>query len=217
MTDDEKEDWWRVERGRTLGPRVELVEEFWRASGKRVHFYTPDRFLHYAGERALTSVSASAVGEAKSVSGIARTDEVFSELVDFRAGMMDERDRLLERIREVSAVEGKFDAFADVQLRRMHAERDRLEHEEHWLLRLVETTEPGQDRERLLVDLDAARARRRNHERVIAEHGHAGPEWRSEPRQRGRLKAVLAELDARIAAVDEDLYALRAAAEVVPD
>lgn len=45
VTDDAKEDWWRIESGRTIGPRPELLMEFMKRSGHKVWFYSSDRFL----------------------------------------------------------------------------------------------------------------------------------------------------------------------------
>lgn len=48
VTDDGKEDWWRTLDGKTIGPRVELIEEFHARVGQRVHFYSPQEFMQYA-------------------------------------------------------------------------------------------------------------------------------------------------------------------------
>ena len=50
VTDDVKEDWWLLERGRTLGPRPELLEEFSRVTGQRFYMYNSDNFLRAAKE-----------------------------------------------------------------------------------------------------------------------------------------------------------------------
>ena len=51
VTDDVKEDWWWLHKGRKLGPRPELVEEFQEASGQEFHIYEFRNFLRVAGER----------------------------------------------------------------------------------------------------------------------------------------------------------------------
>ncbi len=48
VTDDAKDDWWRTESGRTIGPRPELLLEFKQLSGQRVWLYPSDRFLSSA-------------------------------------------------------------------------------------------------------------------------------------------------------------------------
>lgn len=51
VTDDNKEDWWERSSGKTVGPRPELVEEYYAASGQRVHFYNLRRYLTFARAR----------------------------------------------------------------------------------------------------------------------------------------------------------------------
>ena len=51
ISDDVKEDWWWLHRGRKLGPRPELVEEFATGSGQDFHIYEFMNFLRVAGER----------------------------------------------------------------------------------------------------------------------------------------------------------------------
>lgn len=69
VTEDRKEDWWTIVSGKSFGARPELVEEYYVASeGKRIHFYTPQRFLEYAREHG-AEISEGAVAEASKVSG----------------------------------------------------------------------------------------------------------------------------------------------------
>lgn len=51
ITDDAKEDWWWIHKGRKLGPRPELVEEFQAASGQDFHIYEFGQFLRFAADR----------------------------------------------------------------------------------------------------------------------------------------------------------------------
>jgi hypothetical protein len=45
VTDDVKEDWWQVEQERRIGPRPELLEEFYRETSQRIWLYTSESFL----------------------------------------------------------------------------------------------------------------------------------------------------------------------------
>lgn len=45
VTNDVKEDWWRQESGKTLGPRIELLKEFEEKTGQKFYLYTRDNFL----------------------------------------------------------------------------------------------------------------------------------------------------------------------------
>lgn len=51
ISDDAKEDWWWIHRGRKLGPRPELIEEFKAESGQDFHIYEFSQFLRFAADR----------------------------------------------------------------------------------------------------------------------------------------------------------------------
>jgi hypothetical protein len=51
ITDDAKEDWWWMHRGRKLGPRPELIEEFRAGCGQSFHMYEFSQFLGFAADR----------------------------------------------------------------------------------------------------------------------------------------------------------------------
>jgi hypothetical protein len=51
VTDDAKEDWWRIADGQRLGPRPELVEEMAAAGGKPFWMYSVARFISTGAER----------------------------------------------------------------------------------------------------------------------------------------------------------------------
>ena len=96
VTDDRKEDWWWEFLGKTVGPRVELVEEYAAVSGARIHFYTPEQFLRYATNNIAAAVSKESIGEVGAVSQ--------QETDNSRARSADE-DRLELLFRERWALE----------------------------------------------------------------------------------------------------------------
>ena len=51
VSDDAKEDWWWFHRGRKIGPRPELVEEFREGSEQEFHIYEFSSFLRFAADR----------------------------------------------------------------------------------------------------------------------------------------------------------------------
>lgn len=51
ISDDAKEDWWWIHRGRKMGPRPELIEEFRTDSGQDFHIYEFSQFLRFAANR----------------------------------------------------------------------------------------------------------------------------------------------------------------------
>lgn len=90
VTEDVKEDWWLEVSGEKKGPRPELVEEYFEASGERIHFYTPERFIEFAGQRGV-QVSIDARAEVEKVSDAQRraADSAAAELT-WRAGAASE-------------------------------------------------------------------------------------------------------------------------------
>lgn len=51
VTDDDKEDWWFIKKGRKYGPRSELIEEIQTKAGVLFWIYNSDRFLVHSKER----------------------------------------------------------------------------------------------------------------------------------------------------------------------
>ena len=47
VTNDQKEDWWNIIKGKTLGPRVELKKEFFEKTSKNFLLYTMNSFINY--------------------------------------------------------------------------------------------------------------------------------------------------------------------------
>lgn len=50
VIDDAKDDWFDKRNGRTVGPRVELRDEFMAATGQQIHFYSAFRFVEVAAD-----------------------------------------------------------------------------------------------------------------------------------------------------------------------
>ena len=53
ITDDRKEDWWTIRKGKTIRPREDLIKEFYDITGIRILIYNADNFLHFAKEKGL--------------------------------------------------------------------------------------------------------------------------------------------------------------------
>ncbi|TFC87677.1 PIN domain-containing protein [Cryobacterium sp. TMT4-31] len=68
ITGDLKEDWWRRERGKTIGARPELVREFRKDAGGQVHFYDPKQFLQRAHDYLDAKISQSTYDELDNLS-----------------------------------------------------------------------------------------------------------------------------------------------------
>lgn len=65
ITDDQKEDWWWKESGKTLGPRPELVEEIQEKAQVPFYMYTVDRFMERANDFLQIKVQSEAIEEAR--------------------------------------------------------------------------------------------------------------------------------------------------------
>ncbi len=99
ISDDAKEDWWWIHRGRKMGPRPELIEEFRAEAGQDFHIYEFSQFLRFAAHR-FPEIKAS----------VEKVEE--SLLADEAA-----------RRRQSDAAEAK---VAEMRLRQLEDERDQL-------------------------------------------------------------------------------------------
>lgn len=68
ITDDRKEDWWTIQKGKTIRPREELIKEFFDITGIRILIYNADNFLLVAKERKLlTELKDETIEEVKDI------------------------------------------------------------------------------------------------------------------------------------------------------
>ncbi len=68
VTRDQKEDWWRKEKGQSKGPRPELVAELEAHAGTRLYMLSPPSLSTHAPEPLSASVSEESIQDAKRVS-----------------------------------------------------------------------------------------------------------------------------------------------------
>lgn len=76
ITDDAKEDWWREEKGKTVGARPELVEEICKAGVSIFYMYTPERFLNFAKEYLEVDIKEESISQVKNISESKEAEEV---------------------------------------------------------------------------------------------------------------------------------------------
>lgn len=126
VTDDAKDDWWWIERGETQGPRVELVDEYWAASGKRVHFYEPLQFIRYAKERTQLPVSEDSLEEVREVSD--PRDRVLRLLRERREALLRQRDAQLETLEHYRSR-----SLTSGEQEEIHTELESVIHEQQYL------------------------------------------------------------------------------------
>jgi hypothetical protein len=75
VTDDEKEDWWWKYKGRTLGPRPELVHEMFEVSAQRMYMYNSLRFIEEAKAHFDIEVSEQTIEEVETVREMSVRDQ----------------------------------------------------------------------------------------------------------------------------------------------
>jgi hypothetical protein len=77
ITDDAKEDWWRIVKKRKLGPRRELATELRAKAGvDRFYIYSPEGFLLNARQFLGIEVEESSIAQVRDVSAQARKQAV---------------------------------------------------------------------------------------------------------------------------------------------
>jgi hypothetical protein len=100
VTDDEKEDWWLEHKGKTLGPRPELIQEMLEKAGVAFYLYTGDRFLEYAASFLKLEDEPEIVEEAKDVRHQEEAENIVHlEIDDAEVRSLDEPN--LERLKAV--------------------------------------------------------------------------------------------------------------------
>lgn len=65
ITNDDKEDWWWKVKGKSLGPRIELIEEMMDEANVSFHMYNSDQFMKYAQNYLSITVSKESIEEAR--------------------------------------------------------------------------------------------------------------------------------------------------------
>ncbi|BAZ83462.1 PIN domain-containing protein [Sphaerospermopsis kisseleviana CS-549] len=68
ITDDKKEDWWLEQSGRTIGPRPELIEEFYKDTSQKFWMYSVGRFVQESAKVTNEEISEEVISELIKVS-----------------------------------------------------------------------------------------------------------------------------------------------------
>lgn len=103
ISDDVKDDWWWLHRGRKIGPRPELIEEFRAASGQDFLIYEFTNFLRIAAERHqeikenIAEVEKSLLGDERAKRHKRDADD--ARELSFRiAELEDEREQIVQTL-----------------------------------------------------------------------------------------------------------------------
>lgn len=63
ITHDQKEDWWNIVKGKTIGPRIELRREFERETHQKFHMYSMNSFITTYNKMNEKPIDKSAIEE----------------------------------------------------------------------------------------------------------------------------------------------------------
>lgn len=99
ISDDQKEDWWLEQSGRTIGPRTELRAEFIRDTTNDFWMYTADRFIEETARLGKTSVNKQAIAEIIQVSEEVKAERIASYQWTPTQFKQISKDEMLERLR----------------------------------------------------------------------------------------------------------------------
>ena len=92
VTDDVKEDWYERIKGKTIGPRKELLQEFRIETKKDILIYPTHKFLNYAKENMSVSVSQETISEANEIH---KEDEAIDDII---SSMNEENEILVTKM-----------------------------------------------------------------------------------------------------------------------
>ena len=67
VTHDQKEDWWNIVKGKTIGPRIELRKEFLEETKQSFHMYSMNGFISEYNRVNDTPIDESAIDEVFSI------------------------------------------------------------------------------------------------------------------------------------------------------
>ncbi len=91
VTNDYKEDWWTIRRGKTLGPRYELLNEiYYNAPELKIfHMYDSSNFLKYCKTNLNINIKNKTIDEARDILEIEKNNQQSVELVNVTNLLMD--------------------------------------------------------------------------------------------------------------------------------
>jgi len=114
ITDDLKEDWWYIHRGKTIGPRPELIKEIRYKSGVLFHMYSSDKFLEHARDylKDIVKVDESAIEEIQKLVSVGSLLKTVGPVIS-AAEKMGEYINTINRSPLISALEQSMRASAE--------------------------------------------------------------------------------------------------------
>ncbi len=97
--DDQKEDWWNVCGGKTIGPRIELRKEFFAETGHRFHMYTMTSFLSFFYDYKDKIIDKKTIDEVETLSSNAEYIRGFENSFNYIEHSRDRERNDIERLK----------------------------------------------------------------------------------------------------------------------
>lgn len=99
VTHDQKEDWWNISSGKTIGPRIELRKEFYKETGHRFHMYTMSSFLEFFNENKGKSIDKATIDEVELFASVMRKKVSRAELKEYYESLEDQKEKKAAKLR----------------------------------------------------------------------------------------------------------------------
>jgi len=118
VTNDNKEDWWFKHKGRTISPRIELIEEILRETSlERFHMYNLEGFLKYAKRVSdKLNITTEVIEEVKDIATTLPPNRKYSSSVVEHYTQKAVYDWLIKEYDEkhVTLLRNKLDSYVDI-------------------------------------------------------------------------------------------------------
>lgn len=113
VTHDQKEDWWNVIKGKTIGPRIELRKEFVDETNQEFHMYSMQSFINTYNEINKNTIDKSVVDEVISLDNGSKRKNNFQyslseQILRLEDTLTKIQSRILRRQRIVKSIEEKY-------------------------------------------------------------------------------------------------------------
>jgi hypothetical protein len=112
ITDDGKEDWWLKHKGKTIGPRPELIQEMSSEASVSFHMYSSEQFMIYA-QNFLDFQDNQAATVVEEVREIRQQDEVYQQI---REALLHRQSTLKVPGIDLDAIRVNLDAMPRINL-----------------------------------------------------------------------------------------------------
>lgn len=115
VTHDQKEDWWNIIKGKTIGPRIELRREFMEETEQSFHMYSMNSFIAEYNIMNKSQIDESAVKEVMGFDKSTKNkiqEQVSFSLSEKMARCVDTLDKIEKRIKRrrktIKDIENKY-------------------------------------------------------------------------------------------------------------